>query len=153
MRLLDTDTVVAAVLLAVFAAMAVVAAGYPPEARFVPLVVAVPATLLAAWQLSREVAKRRSARDVPRTPTKGNGDASHAGIAIGWLFLFTLIVLSGGFVVGGTLAVMTSQRLWLRESWRTTVGGGVLAFVGLQFCFERLLGLTLFSGWVAEWIR
>jgi hypothetical protein len=74
------------------------------------------------------------------------------GLAFKWIFLFVLMIIAGGFVVGGTLAVMASQRFWLRESWRTTGWGGAIAFVILRFGFELGLALPLFDGLLLMWI-
>ena len=153
MQRLDTDLAIASVLFLVFATMVAIAANYPPEARFVPLAVGIPAMLLSGWQVSREVRRCRLGVKGPRPAEGGNQGPSSDGIAVAWLFLFILMTLVGGFVVGGTLAVMASQRFWLRESWRTTGWGGVVAFVVLYFCFEQGLGQPLFDGWLAEWIR
>lgn len=135
-----------ATMLVLFVLFAAAAARYPAEARLVPLVVAVPAVFLAAWQLQR---------DVSRNPDRGVENASasaHAATAIMWLAIFVLLVLLGGFVVGGTLAVMASQRYWLGESWRATFAGGVISLGTLAVGFERLLGVVLFEGWLSVWL-
>lgn len=146
------NAAVAAALFAIFVVMVALATRYPREARLVPLVVGIPTMLLAGWQLSREVSKSRLAGVAPAegarvciTPAEGR--------SLAWLAFFTLMVLAGGFVGGGAIAVMACQRFWLGESWRTTIFGGALAFVVADVCFERALGLVLFSGWLAEWIR
>ena len=63
------DTLLAATLLVVFVAMVATSNGYPPAARLVPMLVGIPAIVLAAYQVWREraaiplvaVAGRRSA--------------------------------------------------------------------------------------------
>lgn len=152
MRPPDTNLVVASTLLAVFTAMVVAATRYSYEARLVPLLIGIPAVLLAGWQLWRELANRGSQGDDREGTGEGHRDASRERAAIIGLVLFVLTVLAGGFVVGGTLAVMAGQRVWLHERWRTTAQGGLVAFVILYVFFERLLGLSLFNGWIAEWI-
>jgi hypothetical protein len=142
------DTAVAAVLFAVFAGMVAAAARYPPEARVVPLVIGIPGLVLSAWQVAREIARCRSS--AAESAAADEPDASDQGQAVLWLMVFVLLVLAGGFVVGGTLAVMVSQRFWLRESWRTTLIGGAVAFVTMSFGLERQLGLVLFTGWLME---
>lgn len=146
------DTAVAAALFAIFVVMVAVATRYPREARLVPLVVGVPAMLLAGWQLSREMTRSRSAAVEPARGARVFMTRAE-GRSLAWLAFFTLMVLAGGFVVGGPIAVMACQRFWLGESWRTTLFGGALAFIVAHVCFERALGLVLFSGWLAEWIR
>jgi formate-dependent nitrite reductase membrane component NrfD len=134
-------------MLVLFVLFAAGAARYPAEARLVPLVVAVPAVLLAAWQLQRDVRRK------PAGAVDSAAVSAEAPIAIMWLAIFVLLVLLGGFVIGGTLAVMASQRYWLRESWTATLVGGVIALGTLTVGFERLLGVVLFDGWLSVWLR
>jgi hypothetical protein len=135
------EVVVSAVMSAIFAIMVVVALGYSAEARLVPLVIGVPGVMLAAWQLGADIV----------TPTPGQPSKREftpmAGV--GWLLLFLLLVLAGGFVIGGTLAVVVAQRYWQRESWRVAIVGGLLSWFVTAVCFDRLLGLVLFEGWLA----
>jgi hypothetical protein len=161
-RLPDLDIIVAVVVFVILSAMVAIAVSYTHEARLAPLVVGVPAVLLAGWQLWVEILTRRSR--VAQPPGTSDGDnavdetrGAHAwsreAIAIFWLLLFTTMVLIGGLVVGGTLGVMTCQRIWLRESWRTTAWSGAFALLVLHVFFERGLGLGLFHGWFVEWMR
>jgi hypothetical protein len=161
-RLFDLHAIVAFLMFAIFGSMVVTAAGYRHEARLVPLVVGIPALLLAAWQMYVEIRQGGSSadrgsegspRDV-RTPQPGGHAATRSkeAEAVAWLLLVTGLVLAGGMVTGGTIGVMLCQRMWLRESWRTTFAGGLAAILVLHFCFERALGQTLFEGWLFEWI-
>jgi hypothetical protein len=140
---------VAAALFAIFAVMVTAALRYPPEARLVPLVVGIPALILAGWQLWREIVRQRSAATEAARPAAPGRRVSTEGASVAWLAAFALMVLAGGFVVGGTLAVMACQRFWLRESWRTTLAGGAVALFITYGCFERALGLALYGGWIA----
>ena len=145
------DTLLAATLLVVFAAMVATSAGYPPAARLVPMLVGIPAIVLAAYQVWRERAAiplAGAGRSTER-PRKDPIEAS----ALAWFVAFTFIVLVGGFTVGGPIAVIVSQRMWLKESWRTALIGGAAAFVLLSVCVDRLLGLVLFDGWIALLVR
>jgi ABC-type sugar transport system permease subunit len=147
----DRDIVMVSVLFALFAIMVVVAADYPAAARRVPWTIGIPAMLLSGWQVSREAAKRRATAKRPESAEQLQMSMAQ-GAALKWIFLFVLMILAGGFVAGGTLAVMVSQRFWLRESWRTTAWGGAIAFVVLRFGFERGLALPLFDGLLRTWI-
>jgi hypothetical protein len=160
-RLPDLDIIVALVVFMILSAMVGTAVSYTYEAGLVPLVVGVPAMLLAGWQLWMQILIRRSR--VAQPPGLSDGDmtadegrrahgSSREAIAVFWLLLFTAMVLIGGLVVGGTLGVMTCQRIWLRESWRTTARGGAFAVLVLHIFFERGLGLGLFHGWFVAWM-
>lgn len=163
MRLFDLHVTVALLMFAVFSAMVGTAAGYRSEARLVPLVVGIPAMLLAAWQLYREIRTHGSSAIVAANASANEAAEVAAGVStarrlseaasIVWLLLVTSLVLTGGMVGGGTIGVMLCQRIWLRESWRTTVMGGVVAILVLHFCLERALGVALFEGWLVEWMR
>jgi ABC-type sugar transport system permease subunit len=163
MRRFDLHIVVAGGVFLIFSVMVAMALRYTYEARLVPLVIGLPAAILAGWQLARELIARGARLDQRRGASGSGhpvtverdepGDASREAIAIVWLLLFTMMVVGGGFVIGGTLAVVVCQRIWLRESWRTAVLGGVIAFSVMFLCFERLLGLTLFNGLFVDWIN
>jgi hypothetical protein len=139
------DLAVAAALLAIFAVMTATAAGYPAAARLMPLVVGVPAVGLTLWELWRAW----------RTPHDSASDrrGSGQGAALAWFIAFVLAVVAGGFIVGGIAAVVTVQRFWLRESWRTACLGGIAAFVVLAGGIERGLGQPLFEGVVTGWAQ
>ena len=140
------DTLLAATLLMVFVAMVATSNGYPPAARLVPMLVG-----LAAYQVWRERAAIPHV-GVGRTTERRRKDPIDAS-TIAWFVTFALIVLVGGFTVGGPIAVIVSQRMWLKESWRTALIGGAAAFVLLYVCVDRLMGLVLFSGWIAFLVR
>lgn len=155
-RTLDLDTVVTLVVLLILSTMVGMALSYPYEARLVPLVVGIPSVVLAGWQLGvqayRQVRQPPPDRAAIKSPgSTGEPSPSREAAAAGWLLLFTALVLAGGLVAGGAVAVMVSQRIWLRESWRSTVAGGVSAWLALRL-FERAFGLSLFDGWIAGWM-
>jgi hypothetical protein len=138
---------VAAAICAVFAAMAIAATTYPPQARLVPLIVGIPATILAACQVAREIARP------PAQPL--DDQAEVAGIARGslWILLYLAIVLLGGFTWGGPIAVTTIQRFWLKEAWKTSIVSGLAAFVLIYVVLQEQLGVVLFEGWIDRWLR
>jgi len=108
------DTVLAATLLVVFVAMVATSNGYPPAARLVPMLVGIPAIVLAAYQVWRERAAIPCV-GVGQTTERSRKDPIDAS-TIAWFVTFALIVLVGGFTVGGPIAVIVSQRMWLKES-------------------------------------
>jgi hypothetical protein len=140
------ELTVTVTLLAVFAAMIAMAGGYPRAARLMPLVVGIPAALLALWEVRREWQAGQDGRA---------GSPAHVGQAAGlaWLVAFVLGIAAGGFLIGGTAAVVVAQRFWLRESWRTAFGGGIVAVVVLGGGIERGLGQPLFEGVVTRWAQ
>jgi hypothetical protein len=138
---------VPAAMLVVFGGMTATASGFPPAARLLPLVVGVPAILLAAWELWRTWSA--AAPDASSGPRRRAGQ----GVALAWFAGFVLALVAGGFVVGGIAAVMIAQRFWLRESWRTACLGGVAAWAVVAGAIERGLGQPLFEGVITGWAR
>jgi hypothetical protein len=139
---------VAAAIFAVFAAMVIAALAYPPQARLVPLVVGIPAAILAAYQIVREMAMPR-----PHQPPPDQSDVAGLGRGPLWILLYIAIVLVGGFTWGGPLAVATSQRFWLKEPWKTSIASGIVAFVLIYVVLQEQLGVVLFEGWIDRWVR
>ena len=143
------ELAVTATLLAVFAGMVAIASGYPPAARLMPLTIGMPAALLTLWELRRTLAVAPDADAANRSATAQTSQT--AGVA--WLVAFVLGIVAGGFVIGGTAAVVAAQRFWLREPWRTALTGGVVALVILAGGIERGLGQPLFDGVVTGWVQ
>jgi hypothetical protein len=141
------ELALAATLLVVFAGMTARAGAYPAAARLMPLVIGIPAILLAAWELWSTW--RAGDGDSPAAPRPRAGQTA----ALAWFAGFVLAIMAGGFIVGGIAAVVTAQRFWLRESWRTACLGGMAAFVVLAGGIERGLGQPLFEGVVTGWAR
>lgn len=138
------DRVVAVAMLAAFVAMTAIASSYQYEARLMPLVVGVPAILLAAVQCATSF--RTATASNPERRSGSRDDVA----ALGWLAVFSALVALAGVLVGGSLAVAVTQRLWLRETWRTAVIGGAVTALLLLVVFERQLGIALFEGLLAE---
>jgi len=144
------DLALTVALLAIFAGMVVTASGYPAAARLLPLTIGLPALVLTAWEL-------REQWRVPPTPEPVASPAlSHhrsQGVAFLWFVAFVIAIVAGGFTIGGVGAVVIAQRFWLRESWRTSLIGGAVAFLVLFAGIDRGLGQPLFEGVVVAWVR
>lgn len=138
--------------LVLMGAMVAVATTYPAEVRLVPLVVGLPATVLAAWQTAG--AMRRAADGPPRDAEREPGSERRPiAKSFAWLAAFITLVIAVGFVAGGAVAVLLAQRFWLRERWPVAVAGASVAFVVSYVVFERMLGLVLFRGLLVEALR
>ena len=100
-------------------------------------------------------AARAVAHAASREPAASPARLSHRsqGVAFAWFVAFVLAIVAGGFSIGGVAAVVVAQRFWLRESWRTSLIGGAVAFVVLVAGIDRGLGQPLFEGVVTGWVR
>ena len=141
------------VMLAIFAGMALVALGYPPKARFMPLLVSVPATVLCLAQLAIDV--RRGLRE-----SADGGGLSAEAIAqrprevkmFLWLGAFFVGILAFGFLYGTPVLILAFLRFGERESWTVSLVAAVASVAVIYFVFAQMLGLILFEGLVTPLI-
>lgn len=137
-------------MLALFVGSSLVALGLPAKAAFMPLLVGIPGALLCAAQL---VLDFRSGESEGRSKAD---DAESAGKTetemFVWLLLFAASILCFGFVVGGPLIVTLFVRAGSQESWPRAVFAGAGTFAVLYGVFIWLLELSLFNGFVLDWL-
>jgi hypothetical protein len=141
------------VMLTVFAGMALMAIHYPPKARFMPLLVAVPATIMCLAQLVIDI--RRSLRE------SSNGAPLDAGAIADrpreikmffWLAMFFAGIIAFGFLYATPVLIAAFLRFGERESWTTSIVAAVASFAVLYLVFVRTLELFLFDGLVTPLI-
>jgi Tripartite tricarboxylate transporter TctB family len=132
------------VMLTIFAGMSVMALGYPAKARFLPLLVSIPSTVMCLAQLVLDVrtARQQRAGDGPVDRTELGREVK----MFVWLAIFFGGILAFGFFYAGPIIVAAYLRFAERESWRTTVIAGVAAWLILYVVFDKLLSLYLFEG-------
>lgn len=138
-------------MLAIFAGMVLVAWGYPPETRLLPLVIGIPGIALCSLQLVNDLlAARRAARARPTVAPIAKLRREAALLL--WFLGFLAAVLAFGFLfatpVMAFLFLYFDQREPLRLS-ATLAFSGLLVVYGV---FEVLLELILFRGLLAEWL-
>jgi hypothetical protein len=102
--------------------IALMSLGLPSKAAFMPLLVSVPGALLCLAQLvvdlrdqRREPAVSGEASEGPDIPEEREGSSELTMFV--WLAVFTVVLLTLGFVVGGTLCVLAFVRLNNQGSW------------------------------------
>jgi hypothetical protein len=150
------------VMLAIFAAMVGVAWQYPPESRFMPLVVGIPAIVLCLLQLYldfRDWSKqRRMKRDVAPTPRPVERmPALSAGarreMAM-WGYFLGLVggVLLFGFFLAIPVFVFVFLRYWAKTSWRFAFGLTVTGSAVFYLIFIQGLGIVPHPGFVTEYV-
>jgi hypothetical protein len=134
-----------AVMLAIFGAMLFMAADYSPEARFLPLVIGIPALALTALQLAVEL--RRAARGgAAAAPVPGRLRREAV------LFLYLAGLLAGlllfGFLVGAPVFVGVFLARREKEPWPVVIGASAATLTVLYVMFELFLELSLYEGFI-----
>ena len=148
---LNAKTILAGVMLAIFAAMSATAFAYPTKAAFVPLVIGIPGTVLCLIQLGVEL---RHLRDGTAQPSTRN--VRREWIMYGWIIAFVIGVVLLGFMVAAPILLYAYLRFDAKEPhWLA----GLIAIGGLALIygvFEYTLQVDLFDGLltplVADWL-
>jgi hypothetical protein len=131
-----------------------VAAGYPPEARLIPSVVASAIVVIAALQLGARVWSplRPLAAEDPKVaygdaPTDAAQWRRAGAAALSVLALFVLVGLAG-IVIGLTLYIPLALAFHARKPPLALLAGELLTF-GLSYgMFVALMELPILGGWL-----
>ena len=138
-------------MLLLFVGACLIALGLPGKAAFMPLLVGIPGGLLCLAQLVLDF--RGEEADKERKDAGGDDDDGKSETEMFvWLILFTAAIVGFGFIVGGPLIVTLFIRVSSRESWLRALFGGIGTFCVLYGVFGWLLELSLFKGFVLEWL-
>ena len=139
------------VMLSVFVAMVGIASQYPPDARFMPLIVGIPAIALCLLRLGLDF------RDALRS--KAPAPAAHDERTVRremimWAYFIGLVggLLLFGFLLAIPVFVVVFLRHWARTSWRLALGLTAAAAVILYLVFVQGLGVALHPGFVTEYV-
>jgi len=138
-------------MLTVFAVMVVMATAYPPDSRFLPLVIGIPGTALCAIQLAIDIgaARRESGR---RLNAEQRIQLRAAAILFLWLVLFMVAILLLGFLYAMPLLLFAFLRLNQGESWTLSAILAIGGLAGMWFVFDVMLRLPLHEGFLVEWL-
>ena len=136
-------------MLAIFAGMSAMAFTYPEKARFLPLLVSVPATLMCLAQLVFDVRgtlQDRSSEDTAEATLEHPREVK----MFFWLAVFFIGIMSFGFLYAAPVLVFAFLRFGEKESWATAILGSLGAWIILYVVFSRLLELFLFEGFLTR---
>ncbi|WP_455274984.1 tripartite tricarboxylate transporter TctB family protein [Rhizobium herbae] len=154
------------VMLVFFCVMVGMAMEFPAKARFMPLIVGVPAIVLCLIQL---------AIDLFHTPKTVFHGAPRAGVShaagpepelpefgphtvrqelMMWTYLVSFVtgILLFGFYASVPVLLLTFLRLQAEASWRFSAALAAAATVVLYLMFGVLLHLKLHPGFVTPWL-
>jgi hypothetical protein len=147
---LNAKLILAALMLAIFAAMAGTAFTYPAKAGFVPLVIGIPGTLLCLVQLITEIRHARQGLAPPKR------DVRREWVMYGWIVGFVVTVVLLGFMLAAPIVLYAYLRFNAKEPrWVAALiaAGGLALIYGV---FEYALQVELFEGLltpiVAGWL-
>lgn len=147
---LDGRTIVSGVMLSVFAGMVGLALTYPPQARFLPLVIGVPGLVLCLTQFALDLFGRREPAAEREKHRSGPDVIRREVMMFGWLAGFFAVVLLFGFLIGTPILLFAYLRLGERESTVLSLiaaGAGLAVIYGV---FVELLALSIFDGFLIE---
>jgi hypothetical protein len=137
------------VMLSICVAMVGIAAQYPPDARFMPFIVGIPAIALCLLQLVLDF--RASRRN--QAPAAGEAVELRRELLM-WAYFITLVggILLFGFLLTIPLFALVFLRHWARASWRFALGLTAAASVVLYLALVQGLGVALHPGFVTEYV-
>ena len=137
--------VTAGLMFAFFVFMVGFAFTYPPEARFVPLVIGVPGFIFSLIQLVNEVRVGEVFKSTPE-------ERSRELRMFAWYAVFVFGITAFGFAYGGPVIIATYLIVSWNEKWYVALGAAAAAWAVLHYIFSVVLGLPLFEGLVIQWL-
>jgi hypothetical protein len=139
------------VMLSIFVAMVGLASQYPPDARFMPLIVGIPAIGLCLLQLGLDF---RAALGSKAPAPAAHDERTVRREVIMWAYFIGLVggLLLFGFLLAIPVFVVVFLRHWARTSWRFALGMAAAASVILYVVFVQGLGVALHPGFVTEYV-
>ncbi len=139
--LVSSRVLTAGVMAAVVVSMTVLAFGFPPAARLMPLLAGLPGSVLALICLGREV------RGALEDAAPEAADARRAERAmLAWTLAFFAGILAAGFLIAAPLLVVAYLRVGARERWTIALGSAAITWALLYGLFELAFRIPLFDG-------
>jgi len=146
--LLSSGVLTAGAMALIFLTMTVLAFGFPPGARLMPLLAGIPGSALALVSLVREL--RHAAHAAAPDATAAERAER---LMLAWSFAFFAGILAAGFLVAVPVLVVAYLRLGAGERWMTALIGAAASWLVLYGLFELAFGIPLFAGLVADWVQ
>jgi hypothetical protein len=163
---LNGRVAMAAVMLAIFLAMVLMAAAYPAKSRLLPWVIGIPGTVLALIQFVREIAASRGGDTITivddgetAMQTETAAEREEAAfklrqelVLIGYLVLLVVSLLLLGFWIASPLFVALFLRLYEGASWRVVIISAAATWLSLYVVFDQLLMIGVFEGLLTPYV-
>jgi len=139
------------VMLSVFTAMVGIASQYPPDARFMPFIVGIPAIALCLLRLGLDLRDALRSK-APAPPAHDERTVRREMIMWAYFIGLTGGLLLFGFLLAIPVFVVVFLRHWAQTSWRFALGLTAVASVVLYMVFVQALGVALHPGFVTEYV-
>ena len=177
MRVLLWRSVMTLAMLGIFVVLVFIASGYPPNARFMPFVVGIPAIGLCILQLVLDQRGRRTTLDAgppalepgvrnvgPEAPGKmlpvepepvlPPRETVRRELVL-WAYFLALLggILLFGFWATIPIFLVAFLRFQARARWGMTLALGIAATVVLYLALEQAFRIELHRGFVTEYVR
>jgi hypothetical protein len=177
MKVSLSRSVMTLAMLGIFVVLVFIASGYPPNARFMPFVVGIPAIGLCILQLVLDQRGRPTALDAgPPAPEPGvrnvGPEVPHEMLPVEpqpvpspretvrrelvlWAYFLALVgcVLLFGFWATIPIFLIAFLRFQARARWGMTLALGIAATVVLYLALEQAFRIELHRGFVTEYVR
>ncbi|MBL1435006.1 MAG: tripartite tricarboxylate transporter TctB family protein [Rhodobacteraceae bacterium] len=149
---LDTKVLTSLVMFGLFSSALLLSLWLPSQAAFLPYIIGIPGAILCGFQVVIDLRNRavREVVDVPEKEEPKDESAKTEAEMFLWLGIYTTLLMSVGFVIGGPIAVSLYIYFGCRDGAKNALFSGVGTLFVIYGIFERLLGLTLFQGLLIE---
>lgn len=135
-----------AVMLVIFVTMVGFALGYPPQSRFLPLVIGIPGIVLSLVQLFQDLRG-------PRPSGEWKTNVRRELVLFGYFVGLVAGVLLFGFWLTIPVFLIVFLRLHERDSWMFAISLTAASWLVIYLIFDQLLGIVLHAGFLTEYLR
>lgn len=148
-------------MLAIFVGMVGIASQYPPQARFMPLVVGLPGIGLCLLQLVLDWRAQRARRGAdaaaaaqaaPAVQHERAGAARRERVLWAWFIGLVASLILFGFWLTIPVFLATFLRYTAKESWRFALALSAGGTAVLALVFHQGLAVALHSGFVTDFL-
>ena len=115
---------------------------FTPKARLIPLIIGVPALVLAVIQVISDyvLVKKESGSKEP------SEERARQNTVLIWLLVLVGLIYVFGLLLGLALYLLLFIRFVSKESWIMSVGIGAAGFIAVYLLFVQLLHYPLYKG-------
>ena len=148
------------VMFAIFVIMVVIAWDYPPQSRFLPLVIGIPGIVLTLVQLYVDIRGdvrgprlSRTSRTKASGSDQGTSQLRRELVLFGYFVGLVAGVLLFGFWLTVPVFLIVFLRLHERDDWVFVMSLTAASWLVIYVIFDQLLEIALHPGFVTEHLR